>query len=530
MLTDDSGVKMAVTGTSGENHFATGQELPADCAADSGCRVKSFVFLDLETSHLHSSDQPTIMEISLIAVHRLALVHPDVLTSVQHAWKDDGTLDISKIRMPRVADKLTLCLDPRKHTSPMSFALTKLDNLNLIESKKMPFDDGVISMLKLFLARQEAPVGLVAHNGNGFDFPLLKTELARLTLEQPLDDILCIDSLDAFRSDFVTNPVTLGLRDNACTSSSSLKRKAIFNEEMDYVIPDKREMLQTDTAGNCNLQKCNHDDSTAVSNVSRDDQDSMKHGVDDRTAHCEYNHSNTVQQKMDSDIEISSKLQMGESVVLHESNGRVAPSTTSKPIAAPHCCVSSLPTSSSSLLLPQPDVSTNPSSGPSTCAPAAASMTLPCSSFTPPSEGALLTGSIPQQNSMDGASHGLLSSTSASMPTDSSQCLVTSSTPDSESRRSPPPPPIKSKNMHPISHSHEGKAARVSFSLVNIFKRTFGMPPPNSHAAEDDIIALMQIILPRAEEFAAWADEKATEFKNVGLYYKPLNPRRKLEF
>lgn len=49
-------------------------------------------------------------------------------------------------------------------------------------------------MINLFLLRQEPPVCLVAHNGFGFDFGLLKAEIGSLGLDLP-DGILCIDSL-----------------------------------------------------------------------------------------------------------------------------------------------------------------------------------------------------------------------------------------------------------------------------------------------------------------------------------------------
>lgn len=45
---------------------------------------------------------------------------------------------------------------------------------------------------------QEKPICLVAHNGNRFDYPILRTEIHK-TGESLPDDILCIDSLEAFK-------------------------------------------------------------------------------------------------------------------------------------------------------------------------------------------------------------------------------------------------------------------------------------------------------------------------------------------
>lgn len=61
------------------------------------------------------------------------------------------------------------------------------------------FQASTVHLINQFLESQEKPICLVAHNGNRFDFPILKTEIHR-TGEQLLDDVLCIDSLEAFRN------------------------------------------------------------------------------------------------------------------------------------------------------------------------------------------------------------------------------------------------------------------------------------------------------------------------------------------
>ena len=65
--------------------------------------------------------------------------------------------------------------------------ITGLDNYNLTVQTK--FDKDIAKMLKIFLS----PVCSVAHNGNLYDFPLLKAELEKAGTE--LDSqILCADS------------------------------------------------------------------------------------------------------------------------------------------------------------------------------------------------------------------------------------------------------------------------------------------------------------------------------------------------
>eukprot|EP00057_Strongylocentrotus_purpuratus_P015868 XP_011670342.1 PREDICTED: LOW QUALITY PROTEIN: three prime repair exonuclease 2-like [Strongylocentrotus purpuratus] len=275
--------------------------------------INSFVFLDLETSHLESCERPKIIEMSLFAVHRTGLLHPAV------GKTEDATYDLSKVSLPRVVDKLTLCFDPRKQTSPETFGLTGLDNYNLGESKKMSLDKDIISMLNIFLKRQEGPVCLVAHNGKRFDFPMLRTELSRLTAEELFEDLFCADSLEGFTSNFATET----------EEPISLKRK--------------------------------------------------------------------------------------------------------------------LPT----------------------------------------------TGNNPSTSSDNTPERTLTK------------------------RPSPPPPPRKT------NQEYHTKSPKISYSLINIFERTFGREPPNFHCAEDDVASLIKVLLPRVEEFVNWADVHAVQYKDIGLYYKP---------
>nr|XP_054769322.1 three prime repair exonuclease 2-like [Lytechinus pictus] len=179
-----------------------------------GLTIKSFVFLDFETSHLHPTDRPKIIELSLIAINRAGLLDPDVLTSLNLAKNhENSTFDLSKVSLPRIVDKLTLCLDPGKYTSADSARLTKLDKDKLDNNKKLPFDEGVVTMLNLFLSRQDQPVCLVAHNGMRFDFPILRSELSVLTKGDPPAELYCLDTLKGFRAGFATE--TQGVKENA---------------------------------------------------------------------------------------------------------------------------------------------------------------------------------------------------------------------------------------------------------------------------------------------------------------------------
>lgn len=69
---------------------------------------------------------------------------------------------------------------------------------NFLLENQTYFQRDTVRLINQFLQSQEKPICFVAHNGNRFDYPILKTEIHR-TGESLIDDVLCIDSLEAFR-------------------------------------------------------------------------------------------------------------------------------------------------------------------------------------------------------------------------------------------------------------------------------------------------------------------------------------------
>ncbi|XP_058834143.1 uncharacterized protein LOC131691625 [Topomyia yanbarensis] len=141
-------------------------------------KVSSFVFFDLETTGLPGLQTPKITEISLIAC------------SKQHI------LDTKHGDLPRVLHKQTLCLNPRRMIHPKASETTGLYN-DLLEHEHK-FNSKTAQLIVLFLERLQSPTCLVAHNGNRFDFIILKKELEALDAKLP-DDVYCVDSLPLFR-------------------------------------------------------------------------------------------------------------------------------------------------------------------------------------------------------------------------------------------------------------------------------------------------------------------------------------------
>ncbi|XP_050075065.1 uncharacterized protein LOC126562562 [Anopheles maculipalpis] len=141
--------------------------------------IKSFVFFDLETTGIPQYEhfRTKITELSMVACGRDHLVE-------------------SNTELPRVMHKLSLCFNPFRMITLGSSQATGLYN-DLLE-KEAKFDANAGEMVKLFLDRLQKPICLVAHNGNQFDFILLKQHLLRIGVPLPAE-LYCVDSLPAFR-------------------------------------------------------------------------------------------------------------------------------------------------------------------------------------------------------------------------------------------------------------------------------------------------------------------------------------------
>nr|XP_020652366.1 three prime repair exonuclease 2-like isoform X3 [Pogona vitticeps]XP_020652367.1 three prime repair exonuclease 2-like isoform X3 [Pogona vitticeps]XP_020652368.1 three prime repair exonuclease 2-like isoform X3 [Pogona vitticeps] len=150
--------------------------------------IETFVFLDLEATGLPPS-RPKITELCLFAVARHAFENPQY-----------DNLDSKRMPLfPRLVDKLCFCINPGKPFTPAASSITGLSNEELAWNKKQSFNIHVLHMITAFFNRQSPPICLVAHNGCGYDFPLLKVELSALGISG-LDDIYCADTLKAMKT------------------------------------------------------------------------------------------------------------------------------------------------------------------------------------------------------------------------------------------------------------------------------------------------------------------------------------------
>lgn len=162
--------------------------------------IKTLVYFDIEATGLKSSGRPRITEISLVAVNmedilRLSLEIKELL---KNSKSEGHLLEIESLQ-PRIVNKLTLCIYPMATIVPHVSDITGLDNYMLNGQSK--FNKSTANLLNSFLSYLPSPVCLVAHNGESYDFPLLKAEMEKANT--PLDPlILCADSYIGMKNIF----------------------------------------------------------------------------------------------------------------------------------------------------------------------------------------------------------------------------------------------------------------------------------------------------------------------------------------
>ncbi|KAB7502128.1 Three prime repair exonuclease 2, partial [Armadillidium nasatum] len=142
-------------------------------------KIQTFVFLDLETLGF-DDNKPRILEMAMIAVSRENLLSMKCQAHKNNPHYNKG----DPLPLPRVCHKYSTLYYPRKFIHPTIEEITGLNSATAI---------------KLFLDLP-SPVAFVAHNGHGFDFPILKAELLGVDGES-LEGVVCIDSLQ-FSRDF----------------------------------------------------------------------------------------------------------------------------------------------------------------------------------------------------------------------------------------------------------------------------------------------------------------------------------------
>ncbi|KAK5642391.1 hypothetical protein RI129_008558 [Pyrocoelia pectoralis] len=184
--------------------------------------IKTFIFLDSETTGLpfRESNKTRITELCFIAVQ-----------------SDHISVGV----FPRIQNKLHFCFNPRKFIDPEASQVTGLTN-ELLEHQT-EFDASCFNVMREFLNVHRKPICLVAHNGDRFDYPILKAEIYK-TGNEMLDEVLCVDSLLAFRY----------LHDNVLKNDTPVEEEVASNASVH--LDDGFDDILNNVVDNIELQKC----------------------------------------------------------------------------------------------------------------------------------------------------------------------------------------------------------------------------------------------------------------------------------
>ncbi|CAH0596851.1 unnamed protein product [Chrysodeixis includens] len=188
-------------------------------------RIETYVFLDLETTGFPSQElnKTKITELSMVSISRQQM---------------EGTAGT----FPQLLSKFTKCFNPERPVAPGSADITGLCNF-LLENETT-FNENVCNTINSYLDLFQKPVCLLAHNGHGFDFPILKKHFEKLNCSLS-SDVLCADSLYAFydilRKDGSVN-------EQSCNTEGSSRKRVLDTEnESSNDGPDSKQMAIENT-------------------------------------------------------------------------------------------------------------------------------------------------------------------------------------------------------------------------------------------------------------------------------------------
>ena len=123
--------------------------------------IKTLVYLDIAATGLKSSGRPRISFVP-IDTQDISNMNKKLFEKVKNIRSHED-IQRCKTFLPRVLNKLTLCVYPMAPIVPEVSSITGLDNYNL--SGQAKFDKSTGDLIKTFLCHLPSPVCLVAHNG-----------------------------------------------------------------------------------------------------------------------------------------------------------------------------------------------------------------------------------------------------------------------------------------------------------------------------------------------------------------------------
>ena len=195
--------------------------------------IKTLVYLDIEATGLKSSGRPRITEISFVAIDTQEIfnLNQKLLEKVKNITSHEDILQLESF-LPRVLNKLTLCVCPMATIMPEVSRITGLDNYNLTGQAR--FEKSTGDLINAFLIRLPFPVCLVAHNGNMYDFPLLQAELVKIGADLG-SNIFCVDSYVGIKEIIKKNVDSPPTKDAQPAGIKCLEERKLVEKEMQAV-------------------------------------------------------------------------------------------------------------------------------------------------------------------------------------------------------------------------------------------------------------------------------------------------------
>ncbi|XP_060065743.1 uncharacterized protein LOC132546064 [Ylistrum balloti] len=406
--------------------------------------IQTFVFFDLEATDL---TRPRITELCLLSVQREEL--------------------LTREGSPRIVNKLTICVHPQKPISLIASDITGLYNDSL--ESQTSFDKNVVDIITLFLSRLPQPVCLVAHYGNGFDYPLLNAELKRAKCELSLE-VLCVDSLDAVRS---IDTKILYEEERALIEIQNQNNTTPVRQGIQDVSQNDFRISEDQTRPACTAT-VKQDSMHAKRNADTDSIDHVRKrlftGAEKNVKEAEsMENKSCLKEELSAKdasqvVENSEKIQADAAVVQQASPQQPMARAVEQNVES--LTLKSEYSATDDMLMAAVDFIEANENPDKTCTPLRKCL-----------------------NSNGGSSTDVT--------------------------------PVNSRTqISDILYGDQGQTTpivlpRLSYKLEEIYLRTFGQKPPLSHNAEDDCVTLMKVCKKRCPQFIEWADQHQVALSSV---------------
>ena len=451
--------------------------------------IETFVFFDIESTGLKTTTyKPRITELSFVAINHKDFLHIRASheSSQETLGNSSGTQNSTNFNLPRVNNKLTLCINPMKLIMPDVSDITGLDNYNLEGMK--PFSADTIKLIDKFLSNLPQPACLVAHNGIRYDFPILNAE---------------IQKLEAQNSTLISECKTL--LNMPCVDSLTILRQ-ICKEELDHsnrLMESENTSLATDEIPEIpNYKNSNTTEEIKIHvEILEETQcPSVTSTPIKSNDNTNYLLPRTPVKEQDSIPFTTPPMKKN---TIFDREGFMVSVSENIPIASP-----STP-DGSSILIKRPKIE---------------------SDFE--KEIVLTTRAPAKYSCRDHKIEHIMSQTAVELQ---EEAFITPDKPDQVNSGNPPPPPRHSRGAKKrvVTHTNLSEVAKArkkldfstidssyedkppSFSLPKLYHHWFGSEPEQSHGAETDCLTLMKVCAFKGPNFVKYANSNATTLSKI---------------